>query len=88
MESKDLDHDGKITSEEVHLNLAERKQRHQRMMSWTSLGAMIAFTVMLFTPFVGNDRIDLLQEISSLFYISMASIVGAFMGMSAYMSRK
>lgn len=77
-----------IEKEITQSELAERKQRHQRMMSWTSLGAMIAFTVMLFTPFVGNDRIDLLQEISSLFYISMASIVGAFMGMSAYMSRK
>jgi hypothetical protein len=34
------------------------------------------------------DRIQALSDISNLFYISGAGIVGAYMGTTAWMSRK
>jgi len=37
---------------------------------------------------IPETRLKLLGDISGLFYISMAGVVGAYMGMSAWMSRK
>jgi len=42
----------------------------------------------MFTPWVSVERIQALSEISSLFYISGAGIVGAYMGTTAWMARK
>jgi hypothetical protein len=47
---------------------------------------MGAFTAAMFAMPV--DRIEALSDISNLFYISGAGIVGAFMGATAWMSRK
>ena len=45
-----------------------------------------AFTAAMFAMPV--DRIEALSDISKLFYISGAGIVGAFMGATAWMSKK
>ena len=39
-------------------------------------------------PWVTIERIEALSDISNLFYISGAGIVGAYMGTTAWMSRK
>jgi hypothetical protein len=46
------------------------------------------FTAALFTPWIPLERIEALSDISNLFYISGAGIVGAYMGTTAWMSRK
>ena len=89
----DEDGDGIVTDEElrqvkeikeVEHNL--RKQRAQRRMAtWTLIG-MGAFTVVMFV--LPLERIAALADISNLFYISGAGIVGAYMGTTAYMSKK
>ena len=89
----DEDGDGVVTDEElrhvkeikeVEHNL--RKQRAQRRMAtWTLIG-MGAFTVVMF--FIPVERVQVLSDISNLFYISGAGIVGAYMGTTAWMSRK
>ena len=56
-----------------------------RMARWTLIG-MGVFTVSMFAMQV--DRIQALSDISNLFYISGAGIVGAYMGTTAWMSRK
>ena len=56
-----------------------------RMARWTLIG-MGVFTVSMFAMPV--DRIQALSDISNLFYISGAGIVGAYMGTTAWMSRK
>jgi hypothetical protein len=56
-----------------------------RMARWTLIG-MGGFTVSMFAMPV--DRIQALSDISNLFYISGAGIVGAYMGTTAWMSRK
>ena len=51
-----------------------------------TLIAMGAFTLAMF--FVPIERVQALADISNLFYISGAGIVGAYMGTTAWMSRK
>lgn len=89
----DLDGDGVITDEELeHAKEMRqqkadlRKQLAQRRMATGSLIAMGVFTVAMF--FVPIERVEALAGISDLFYLSAAGIVGAYMGMSAWMSKK
>ena len=42
---------------------------------------------MLFMPFIPDERIKLLGSVSDLFYITGAGIVGAYMGVSAWMAK-
>jgi hypothetical protein len=89
----DLDGDGTITDQELEAarqikeEEAElRKMRAQRRMATATLIAMGAFTLAMF--FVPIERVEALSGISDLFFLSAAGIVGAYMGMSAWMSRK
>jgi hypothetical protein len=89
----DIDGDGIVTdeelaqAEEIMKSEAElRKLKAQRRMATASLVSMGAFTLSMF--FVPLDRVEALADISNLFYISGAGIVGAYMGTTAWMSRK
>jgi hypothetical protein len=92
----DLDGDGIVTDEELatmkeieEMEMQERKALAQRRMAWISMAAMIIFTIVLMVPgVVPESRLKLLADLSALFYIAMAGVVGAYMGMTAYMSRK
>lgn len=91
----DLDGDGCITDDELEhakeIRETERDLRKSlaqlRMARFTLIG-MGAFTVAMFTPWVSIERIEALSDISNLFYISGAGIVGAYMGTTAWMARK
>ena len=88
----DEDGDGIVSDEELS-HVAEikklehdlRKQRAQRRMATASLVAMGIFTFALFL--VDIERLKALSDVSTLFYISGAGIVGAYMGASAFMNR-
>ena len=82
----DIDGDGKVTDREV--SVYERKMRAQRRMATWSLVAMVGFTAILFTPVISIERVNAIGELIGLFYISMAGIVGAYMGISGWMNRK
>ena len=89
----DTDGDGIVSDEELsHVKEIKklehdlRKQRAQRRMATASLVGMGGFTLAMF--FVDIDRVKALSDISNLFYISGAGIVGAYMGASAIMNRK
>ena len=91
----DMDNDGKITEFDVEISKLKyeeeriaRRQFHQRQMAWVSLVAMLVFTMFLFLPVVPDTRIKLLSDISNLFYLAQAGIVGAFMGAAAIMNNK
>jgi len=92
----DLDGDGIVSDEELNTvkniheaEAAEEKADAQRRMAWISMAAMILFTVVVMIPgFIPETRLKLLGDLSALFYIGMAGVVGAYMGMTAYMSRK
>ena len=88
---KDLNGDGVVSDDEIdewkqseEVKRINRKQMHQRNMAWTALVSMILFTAIMFTPIVPDDRIKLLTDISNLFYLAQAGIVGAFMGFAAF----
>jgi hypothetical protein len=70
----------KQTENELRKNLAQL-----RMARYTLI-AMGVFTFAMF--FIPLDRVKALSDISNLFYISGAGIVGAFMGATAWMNRK
>ena len=92
----DLDKDGVVSDKELEVvtkmhetEAAEEKADAQRHMAWISMAAMIIFTVIVMIPgFIPETRLKLLGDLSALFYIGMAGVVGAYMGMTAYMSRK
>ena len=88
---KDLNGYGVVSDDELdewkqseEVKRLNRKQMHQRNMAWTALVSMILFTAIMFTPIVPDDRIKLLTDISNLFYLAQAGIVGAFMGFAAF----
>ena len=89
----DMDGDGVVTDEELahakEIGKTEadlRKQRAQRRMATATLIGMGAFTACMFLVVI--DKIKALSDISNLFYISGAGIVGAYMGTSAWMSNR
>lgn len=91
----DLDGDGIVTDEEMaaiakieEIEMQEEKADAQRRMAWVSLVAMLVFTCLVFLPIFPDSRIKALADLFGLFYIGMAGVVGAYMGMTAYMSKK
>ena len=65
---------------------ALRKNLAQLRMARYTLIAMGAFTFAMF--FVDVERVKALADISNLFYLSGAGIVGAYMGTTAWMNKK
>ena len=89
----DLDGDGVVSDEEIENAKAIketetqlRKQLAQLRMARYTLVAMGAFTLAMF--FVDVERVKALADISNLFYLSGAGIVGAYMGTTAWMNKK
>ncbi|MDA7498731.1 hypothetical protein N8470_00595 [bacterium] len=89
----DMDGDGIVSDAEMakakeirETEDALRKHLAQlRMARWTLIGMGVFTATMFFIPI---DRVTALSDISNLFYISGAGIVGAFMGATAWMGRK
>ena len=89
----DLDRDGEVSAEDVaaveklaEVERQDRKQQAQRRMAWVAMWSMVVFTVVLFSPVISDSRVTALADLLGLFYIAQAGVVGAFMGMSAWMS--
>lgn len=94
MDKVDLDHDGKISEQEViqfeKLSKTclenDRDQNHIRL-AWAAMISIIVITLLLFTPFVSVEKIIALKEILDLFYIAQASVIGFYMGAKTYLDR-
>lgn len=91
----DTDTNGILSEEELkvaqyvtELELKEEKSEAQKKMAWTSIATMVVFTAMLFSSFISTERVDALSDILGIFYITQAGIVGAYMGVTAWMSKK
>tara|TARA_R100000388_G_scaffold9058_1_gene8100 strand:+ start:160 stop:480 length:321 start_codon:yes stop_codon:yes gene_type:complete len=88
----DIDGDGIVSDEELShikdIKETETKLRKNlaqlRMARYTLIG-MGVFTVAMF--FIPIERVEALADISNLFYISGAGIVGTYMGTTAYMTK-
>lgn len=91
--NQDINRDGTVTEEEVEvakkktdIKIVEDKAETQKYMAWVALVSMSLLTGVMFTPLVAESRVHALGDLIGLFYISMAGIVGAYMGITAYMS--
>jgi len=91
----DINHDGTVSDEEmarnkelIELELREEKSEAQKNMAWVAMISMIVFSVLLFMPIIKETRVTALGDILGLFYIAQAGIVGAYMGVTAWMSKK
>lgn len=89
----DEDGDGIVSDEELsHVREIKktenelRKNLAQLRMARYTLISMGIFTLAMF--FVPLDRVTALSDISNLFYISGAGIVGGYMTTTAWMARK
>ena len=89
----DMDGDGVVSDEELdhakeikQVETELRKNLAQLRMARYTLISMGVFTVAMF--FIPLDRVKALSDISNLFYISGAGIVGAYMGTTAWMNKK
>ena len=88
----DLDGDGIVTDDELGnakaIKETETKLRKNlaqlRMARYTLIG-MGVFTLAMFV--IPIERVEALADISNLFYISGAGIVGTYMGTTAYMTK-
>ena len=94
-EKYDLDGDGTVTDDEINrhqemveLELREEKADSQKQMAWIAMLSMIIFSVFLMLPMMPDDRVKALSDLLGLFYIAQASIVAAYFGATAFMSRR
>ena len=89
----DVDGDGVVSDGELatvkaihQQEAADEKADAQRKMAWISRISMLVFTGFVFLPIFPDSRITALADLFGLFYIGMAGVVGADMGMTAYMA--
>jgi|TARA_R110000744_G_scaffold32118_1_gene75298 hypothetical protein len=85
----DLDGDGVVSDSELAALAAveaAEKGDAQRHMAWCVLAAMGVFTAIMFA--LPIDRIKAMSDVSNLFYLSGAGLVGAYMSVSVWMSKK
>jgi len=87
----DLNKNGAVNGEELAVAKEiriEEKEDAQRHMAWVAMGSMLVFTALVFLPIFPDARIKAMADLFGLFYIGQAGVVGAYMGMTAYMSKK
>ena len=81
----DLDGDGMINDKEIEMY--ERRAKNRRRMAWLSLIAMIvtSFCIMFLIP---EERLSRIENMLDLYWVSLGGIVGAYVGISAWVNRK
>jgi len=90
----DSDGDGIVSDEEManaerilEIENRDAKEDQLRQMAWVAMMSMVVFTLVLFLPFISDERISALDNLLQMFYIAQAGVVATFFGSSAYMSR-
>lgn len=90
----DYDGDGQISENDIktkqeltEIENQDKKEDQQRRMAWLAMGSMVIFTALLFTPFIGIERLNAIGDILGMFYIAQAGVVATFFGSQAYLSK-
>ena len=102
-EKYDIDGDGVVTDEELDMERRmieledlksdmeneDKKQDAQRNMAWFALGGMLLypFSVVLTIAFDLGQAGEILGDMASVYFVSVAAIVAAFYGTQAYASK-
>ena len=74
-----------MTEEEANVEMIKRVNR--RRQAWITLWSMIVVTLLLMFA-VPESKIKIITDILPFFYITMASVVGAYHGFSAWLGKK
>ena len=88
MNPKDYDGDGKISIEEEQASDQHDKQETQRYMAISAFVLMVAITIVLCTPIIGDDRIKALSGLISSMYFALSSLCGCYMGFTTWANKK
>lgn len=88
MNNADLDNDGIITAEELAAVDQHNKIEIQTRITVASFIGMIAVAVVLISGLVPDARITALNPLLSTLMLAFAGIIGAYFGMTGWMSRK
>lgn len=57
--------------------------RNRRRMAWIALISILVATILAFF-IIPESRLKLLSDVINMFYLSMASIVGAYVGFATF----
>lgn len=77
----------KAAETEEELILLNKRWRNRRRMAWLCLCSMILMTIAIMWG-VDTERLPLISDPISWAYFTFASIVGAYMGLSAWSAKK
>lgn len=85
-ENIDVNKDNNIT--EAELQMYRRKLVAQRNMATACLVSSMVLTLIVLSPIISDERLEILIDLVVMYYIMVGSIVGAFMGFSSWMTKK
>jgi hypothetical protein len=81
----DKNKDGIVSAFEQEIY--EQKAKNRRKMAWLALLAIISTGVSLIF-FVEETRLDKLEKILDFYWISLGTVVGTYVGISTWMTKK
>ena len=84
----DLDKEGIVNESELEAWDEHIKFVTQKRIAVGAFLFMLGLTTILCTPLINETRITALTGLISTMYIALAGIVGAYMGMSAWMAKR
>ena len=84
----DLNNDGLVSEEELEAWDEHMKFVTQKRIAVGAFLFMLVLTTILCTPLISETRLQALTGLISTMCIALAGIVGAYMGMSAWMAKR
>jgi hypothetical protein len=82
----DFNGDGKTSAEEIQM--FRSKQKAQRNIAAATVACIFIVTGLMFSPWIADTRIEVMNGPLGTFYFGAFSLVGAFMGFSVWMDKK
>ncbi len=91
----DLNKDGIVTQDEINrvkeitdvIN-KNTKANEQKSIVWVALSALILIHVVNLTPLIPESRVVVTENLAIMTSVALGSIVGAYVGVTAWISRK
>jgi hypothetical protein len=82
------DHDLQVSKQLQQIEEFGKKAHTRKWMAISALCAMYLFTFALFTDIVKTTRVEALADVSGMFYLTMAGIVAAYFGTTAWLTKQ
>lgn len=82
------DNDATVFEKIKKTDIELQRDNNQLKMAWVAMFSIILVTLLLFSPFVTDTRIQALDNVLDLFYVAQASVIGFYVGAKTYLSSK